>query len=493
MGEERERTGPSLKVPYRQIDRLIWEIPKSYKDGMRVPGRVFADEALLTKMTQDRTLDQCANVAFLPGIQKYSLTLPDGHEGYGFPIGGVAAFDYEEGVISPGGIGYDINCGVRLLRSNLVRKDIESKIPQLLEALFRSVPSGLGSRGKLRLSRSDLDNVVLGGVEWAVAHGYGWKDDARYCEENGTMPNANPDKISSNAKGRGLPQLGSLGSGNHFLEIQHVDKIYDAPVAKRFGIFDEGQVTIMIHTGSRGFGHQVCSDYIRVMDRAVQKYSIHIPDRELVCAPVASREAEDYYEAMSAAANYAWANRQMITHWVRQSFEQILGRSADKLELHSVYDVAHNIAKIEEHTIHGSKKRVYVHRKGATRAFPSGHPDIPADYRAVGQPVIIPGSMGTASYILAGSAEGMDLTFGSTAHGAGRMLSREAAKRRFRGSDIADRLKDRGILVRAASMAVLAEEADQAYKEIDRIAKVSHDLSIATLVARLTPLGVTKG
>jgi len=493
MGEEREYSGPLPKVPYRQINRLIWEIPKSYKVGMRVSGRIFADETLLSKMTQDRTLEQCANVAFLPGIQKYSATLPDGHEGYGFPIGGVAAFDYEEGVISPGGIGYDINCGVRLLRSNLMRRDIESKMPQLLESLFHSVPSGLGSRGKLRLSERDLDNVVLGGVEWAIEHGYGWEDDAKHCEENGTMPKANPDKVSLNAKKRGFAQLGSLGSGNHFLEIQCVDKIYDVPVAKQFGISDEEQVTVMIHTGSRGFGHQVCSDYIHVMERAVQKYSIRIPDRELVCAPVTSREAEDYYAAMSAAANYAWVNRQMITHWVRQAFEQILGKSADKLELHGIYDVAHNIAKIEEHTIEGEKKRFYVHRKGATRAFPPEHPDIPADYRAIGQPVILPGSMGTASYLLIGSAKGMDLTFGSTAHGAGRMMSRGEAKRRFRGSDIVSKLKDRGILIRAASMSVLAEEADQAYKEIDRVAKVSHDLGIGTLVARLRPLGVTKG
>ncbi|MFH0897044.1 MAG: RtcB family protein [Candidatus Bathyarchaeota archaeon] len=493
MSEERESMRSSVKVPHKQIDRLIWEIPKEYKHGMLVPGRVFADEILLSKMTQDRTLEQCVNVAFLPGIQKYSITLPDGHEGYGFPIGGVAAFDHEEGIISPGGIGYDINCGVRLLRSNLMKGDIDVKMPLLLEALFRSIPSGLGSKGKVRFSESDIDNIALGGAEWAIAHGYGWKDDAKHCEEKGTMPNANPDKISLNAKKRGMPQLGSLGSGNHFLEIQCVDKIYDALAAKTFGILNEGQVTIMIHTGSRGFGHQVCSDYIHIMESAVQKYSIHIPDRELACAPLTSREAEDYYAAMSAAANYAWANRQMITHWVREAFEQTLGRSADKIELHAVYDVAHNIAKIEEHTIDGAKKKLYVHRKGATRAFPPGHPDLPADYRTVGQPVIIPGSMGTASYLLRGSVKGMDLTFGSTAHGAGRMLSRAAARQRFRGSEIATKLKDRGILVRAANMSVLAEEADLAYKDIDSIAQISNDLGIGTLVARLSPLGVTKG
>jgi tRNA-splicing ligase RtcB len=459
---------------------------------MRVPVRVYADKTLLSKMTQDRTLRQCTNITFLPGIQKFAVTLPDGHEGYGFPIGGVAAFDYNEGILSPGGIGYDINCGVRLLRCNLVKEDIVTKIPQLLDTLFNLVPSGLGSRGKTRLSVSEINNVISGGVEWAIAHGYGWQDDIKHCEENGTMPDANPDKVSLKAKRRGMPQLGSLGSGNHFLEIQYVNKIHDPVVAKQFKI-KEGEVTIMIHTGSRGFGHQVCSDYIRVMERATRKYSIQIPERELVCAPVTSREAEDYFSAMSAAANYAWANRQMITHWVRQAFMRVLGRSADDLGLHVVYDVAHNIAKIEEHTINGGKKKVFVHRKGATRALPANHPDVPADYRGVGQPVIIPGSMGTASYLLVGSNKSMQLSFGSTAHGAGRMMSRRAAKRKFRGTEIADKLKEQGVLVRAASMAVLAEEADSAYKQIDRVTKVSHDLGIATLVARLKPLGVTKG
>ncbi|MCJ7423126.1 RtcB family protein, partial [Candidatus Bathyarchaeota archaeon] len=388
---------------------------------------------------------------------------------------------------------YDINCGVRLLSSGLLKKDIEPKIPQILDALFRAVPSGLGSRGQFRLSEADMNNVALEGVEWAISHGYGWNDDAKHCEENGTMSSANPDKVSLNAKRRGMPQLGSLGSGNHFLEIQSVDKIFNVAVAKQFGIFNEGQVTIMIHTGSRGFGHQVCSDYIHVMERAVQKYGITIPDRELACAPLTSREAEDYYAAMSAAANYAWTNRQMITHWVRQVFEQSIGKSADDLGLNTIYDVAHNIAKIEEHKVDGVTKKLYVHRKGATRAFPPNHPDIPADYRSVGQPVIIPGSMGTASYLLVGSTKSMDLTFGSTAHGAGRMMSRAAAKQRFRGSEIESTLKNRGILVRAASMSVLAEEADQAYKDIDRIAKVSNDLGIGLLVARLSPLGVTKG
>ncbi|MDQ1279772.1 MAG: hypothetical protein QG670_1034 [Thermoproteota archaeon] len=493
MAEEREYNGPPPNVNYRKLDHLIWEIPKDYKHGMHVPGRIYASESLFDKMTQDRTLLQCANVAMLQGIQKYSITLPDGHEGYGFPIGGVAAFDYEEGVISPGGVGYDINCGVRLLRTDLTKEEFTPNLAEILEAMFHLVPSGLGSRGKIRLSQSDINNVALEGVDWAIAKGYGWEDDATRCEENGHMTSADSDKISANARNRGIPQLGSLGSGNHFLEIQTVNKIYNPQVAKHFGIDEEGQITIMIHTGSRGFGHQICSDYLRVMEDAIRKYSISIPDRELACAPGTSREAQDYYSAMAAGANFAWANRQMITHWTRQAFEQSLHKPADKLGIKLVYDVAHNIAKIEEHQIDGKRKKVFVHRKGATRAFPPDHPDIPAEYRSVGQPVIIPGSMGTASYLLVGAPKAMDLTFGSTAHGAGRMLSRASAKRQFWGSDIVKKLSARGIMVRAASMSVLAEEADPAYKDIDQVAKVSNDVGIATLVARLTPIGVTKG
>ncbi len=494
MGEEGGYSGPPPKVPYRQVDKLIWEIPKDYRPGMRVPGRVFADETLMGKMTQDRTLWQCANVAQLPGIYKYSITLPDGHEGYGFPIGGVAAFDSEVGIISPGGVGYDINCGVKLLRTDLTRKEVEPKMARLLDSLFRLVPSGLGSRGQIRLTPSDMDNVALEGIQWAISKGYGWKEDAKHCEENGMMTAADPAKVSPDAKRRGIPQLGSLGSGNHFLEIQAVDKIYDKAVAATFGILTEGQVTVMIHVGSRGYGHQICSDFIHVMERASDKYKITLPDRELACTLANSREAEDYYAAMCCAANYAWANRQMIAHWTRQAFEQNLGKEADKFGMRPVYDVAHNIAKMEEHEVdEGKRKKVFVHRKGATRAFPAGHPDIPPDYRAVGQPVIIPGSMGTASYVLVGSAKSMNLTFGSTAHGAGRMLSRAAAKRQFWGGQIEKDLNKRGILVRAASMQVLAEEADPAYKDIDRVARVSHDVGIGTLVARLVPLGVTKG
>ncbi|UCH03278.1 MAG: RtcB family protein [Candidatus Bathyarchaeota archaeon] len=460
---------------------------------MLVAGRIYANKVLLSKMRKDRTLDQCANVAFLPGIHKFSITLPDGHEGYGFPIGGVAALDYENGVISPGGVGYDINCGVRLLRTNIQKQEIKEKLAQILDALFYLVPSGLGSKGRIRLTANEINKVAIEGAEWAISQEYGWKEDTERCEETGRMAKADSNKISSTAKKRGASQLGSLGSGNHFLEIQAVEKIYNPRAAKLCGIENEGQVTVMIHTGSRGFGHQICSDYLRVMEHATKKYSIALPDRELACAPGTSREAQDYFAAMACAANFAWANRQMITHWTRQAFEKALKQPADKLEIQLIYDVAHNIAKIEEHTINKKNRKVYVHRKGATRSFPPNHPEIPDEYKSIGQPVIIPGSMGTASYLMIGSQKAMELTFGSTAHGAGRMLSRRAAKRQVWGRDVAKKLKEKGILVRAASMSVLAEESDAAYKNIDMVAGVSHDLGIATLVARLVPLGVTKG
>jgi len=483
-----------LNVPLEKVDRYVWSIPKSYKPGMLVPGRVFADESLLEKMKTDRTLEQCANVAHLPGIYKYAITLPDGHEGYGFPIGGVAATDYYEGVISPGGVGYDINCGVRLLTTNLEEGDIRPRLPELVETIFANVPCGLGSRRKdFKLSRNDLNGVMMEGAKWAVENGLGWDEDIRHCEENGAMENADPDKVSNSAMNRGLPQLGTLGSGNHFLEIERVDEIYDKEAAEAFGIRSVGQVTVMIHCGSRGFGHQICSDYIRVMERAVRKYGIRIPDRELVCAPGNSREAEDYFKAMACAVNYAFANRQAITHWVRESFEKVFRRPAEDLGLRLVYDVAHNIAKIEEHRVNGKRQKVWMHRKGATRAFPPGSSLIPMDYRPVGQPVIIPGSMGTSSWLLVGTPKAMDLTFGSTAHGAGRMLSRAAAKRRFWGKEVKNSLEKAGIVVRAASNVVLAEEADPAYKDVDRVVEVSHQVGIATKVAHLKPVAVIKG
>ena len=494
MSRQRKFQDREPSVPIEKIDDYRWRIPKNYKSGMRVPGMIFADEQLIEKIKTDRTLDQCANVAHLPGIYNYAITLPDGHEGYGFPIGGVAATDYEQGVISPGGVGYDINCGVRLLTTNLSEGDIRPYLSALTNTIFNNVPSGLGSSRKdFRLNIHELEKLVTEGVSWAVEKGLGRPEDIKHCEEGGRMEGANPNKVSSRAKQRGLPQSGTLGSGNHFLEIGKVDKVYNKKVAKSFGITHEGQVTVLIHCGSRGFGHQTCSDYLRVMERAVQKYSISVPDRELACAPAKSNEAQDYYQAMACAVNYAFVNRQVITHWVRQSFEEILKKPSEEFGLDLVYDVAHNIAKIEEHIIEGKRTKVWTHRKGATRCFPPEHRDIPADYRTVGQPVIIPGSMGTSSWLLVGTHKAMELSFGSTAHGAGRMLSRSAAKRKFWGGDIKQELEGRGIVVRSASSVVLAEEADLAYKNVDNVVEVSDKAGIATRVVRMVPIGVVKG
>lgn len=482
-----------MKVPLHRIDNYTWEIPKTFKPGMRVSGRIYADDFLIKKMTEDLTLEQVVNVAHLPGIYKWSIALPDAHQGYGFPIGGVAAFDADVGIISPGGIGYDINCGVRVLTTNLSLDDVEDRVKDLIDAIFVLVPSGLGSTGKVRIGRGELDRVLAEGVDWAIGRGYGWDEDRGRCEEGGHMRAADPDKVSSRAKDRGLEQLGTLGSGNHFLEVQVVDKVFDVKAARAMGIEGEGQITVMIHTGSRGLGHQVCSDYLRVMEMAVRKYRIEVPDRELACAPTTSKEAEDYFAAMAAAANFAWANRQCITHWVREAFGKVLKMSADRFGLKLIYDVAHNICKVEEHVVDGGRRKVYVHRKGATRAFPPKHQDVPHFYKAIGQPVIIPGSMGTASWVLVGTYKAMEVSFSSTAHGAGRMLSREAALRAVRGSDVKNELERKGIVVRAANVRVLAEEWDEAYKDVDRVAEVSHGVGIATKVARLRPLAVTKG
>ena len=416
----------------------------------------------------------------------------EAHQGYGFPIGGVAATDIEDGVLSPGGVGYDINCGVRVLRTNLERKDVESKIKELTQEIFTNVPSGLGSKRKIKLSIRDLDELLAEGVSWSLRNGFGWEEDALHCEANGKLEGADPSKVSSRAKERGVSQVGTLGAGNHFLEIQYVEKVFDEEAAKVYGL-SENQVTVMIHTGSRGLGHQVCSDYLRVMERAVRKYNINLPDRELAAAPGNSPEGQDYLAAMACAANFAWANRQSITHWVRESFQNVFGMSAEDLDMHLVYDVAHNIAKIEKHKVNGEVRTVYVHRKGATRAFPPGHPEIPEKYRSVGQPVLIPGTMGTSSYILKGRQEAMELSFGSTAHGAGRVMSRHQAVRSFSGAGVKNKLMSKGIFVRAASIKVVSEEAPEAYKNVDEVAKASHDAGIASLVARLRPLGVVKG
>ncbi len=483
----------ALRDQIKKVGDVEYRIEQDPARNMKVPVTIYANDELLGKMTQDRTILQALNVATLPGVQKHVVVLPDGHEGYGFPVGGVAAMSVEDGVISPGGVGYDINCGVRLIRTNLSEDDVRPRLRELVNELFRAVPSGVGSQGAIRLTSSQLDEVLTEGVRWAVRNGYGFAEDAEVCEEDGHMKGADPAKVSQMARKRGAPQLGSLGSGNHFLEVQRVDKIFDAEAAKRFGIERVGQVTVLIHCGSRGFGHQVCSDYLRVSETALRKYNIVLPDRELACVPNGSPEGESYRKAMYSALNFAWSNRQMITHWTRKTFEKVFGMSESDLGMRLVYDVAHNIAKVEKHKIDGSTKEVVVHRKGATRAFPAGKEEVPEKYRDIGQPVLLPGSMGTASYVLLGSPKSLEVTFGSTAHGAGRTMSRSAAKRSCSAQEVQKRLESRGIYVKALTREGIVEETPEAYKNVDSVADVSHAVGIATKVARLTPLGVIKG
>lgn len=479
-------------VPLRRVDKNLWMIPKEAKHCMRVPAIVFADDFLIEKMRQDKTLIQAANVACLHGIQKYSIVMPDGHQGYGFPIGGVAAMDIEEnGVISPGGVGYDINCGVRVLRTNLTIDEVRPKIKELVDTIYYNVPSGLGSTGKVRLSVQELEKVLDHGVEWAISRGYGWDDDKEHIEERGSWSLADSSKVSQTAKRRGAEQLGTLGSGNHFLEIQVVERVFDERIAKAYGLF-EGQIVVMIHTGSRGLGHQVASDYLMVMERAMRKYGTIPPDRELASIPYNSPEAQNYVRAMAAAANFAWTNRQMITHWTRESFKKVFHTDPDKLGLEIVYDVAHNIAKIEEYDVDGKRKKLVIHRKGATRAFPPGHPEIPKDYQDVGQPVLIPGSMGTGSYILAGVPEGVKSWY-TAPHGAGRWMSRSRAKRTKSYHQVLEELASRGIYIRASNRATVVEEMPEAYKDVDKVAQVAHAVGIGRLVTRMRPIGVTKG
>jgi len=476
----------------RKIGENQYEIDADSNLGMKVPVRIYADETLLQKMLTDRTIMQARNVSSIPGIVGHSVVLPDGHEGYGFPVGGVAAMDAEEGMISPGGVGYDINCGVRLLRSNLTEQTVRSKLKDLVNDLFSSIPSGVGSKGAVRLSHSQLDEVLVKGVNWAIDNGYGSSHDADVCEENGQISNADPNKVSDKARKRGAPQLGSLGSGNHFLEIQKVAEIHDEEAAKRMGI-KEGSITILIHCGSRGFGHQVCSDYLRISEQAMQKYDVNLPDKELACVPNTSEEGESYRKAMFSALNFAWSNRQMITHWTRKSFERIFNQSESDLDMKLVYDVSHNIAKVEKHKVDGKERKLVVHRKGATRAFPANRDEIPLKYRDLGQPVLVPGSMGTASWILLGQPNSMDLSFGSTAHGAGRTMSRSKARRNYTEDDIKKSLNDKDIFIKALTRDGVVEEAPQAYKDVDAVVNVSHNLGIATKVAKLVPIGVIKG
>jgi len=486
-----------MAVPWKEILKKIddyrWEIPKSYKQGMLVPGLIYTSESMLNHIWEEQVFQQVANVAFLPGIVGRSLAMPDIHWGYGFPIGGVAATRIHDGVVSPGGVGFDINCGVRLLRTNLTEEEVRLKIEQLTAGLFTNIPSGLGSTGKIRVSEPELDKVLVKGSQWAVERGYGEAEDIVVTEESGCMKGANPDKVSSKAKKRGIPQLGTLGSGNHFLEVEVVEEIYNREAATAMGISDVGQVLVLIHTGSRGFGHEVCGDYIRLMGEAVKKYGINLPDRQLACAPVKSTEGQDYLAAMACAANYAWANRQCIAHWVRECFIKVFGKSQRELGLEQIYDVTHNIAKIEEHTIDGKKQTLCIHRKGATRAFPAGHPDIPEIYKNIGQPVLIPGDMGRYSYIAIGTETAMQESFGSTCHGAGRIQSRAAAKRSLRGTDVAQALAAKGITVKAGSMGSLAEEASEAYKDVSEVVEVTHKAGISLKVAKTVPIGVIKG
>jgi tRNA-splicing ligase RtcB len=478
----------------RKVNDLEFRIDADPAKAMNVPVTIYANDSLISKMVTDRTVDQAANVATLPGIRKHVVVLPDGHEGYGFPVGGVAATDLEEGVISPGGVGYDINCGVRLIRTNLTEGDARPRLKDLVNELFSSIPSGVGSKGAIKLTKTELDELLVEGVRWAVRRGYGTEDDIEVCEEGGNMAGADPASVSDAARKRGTPQLGSLGSGNHFLEVQKVDKIFDERAAKAMGINQIGQLTVLIHCGSRGFGHQICTDYLRISESALRKYGLTLADRELACVPNNSKEGEDYRKAMYSALNFAWANRQMITHWTRKTFERVFKSKGSSLDMDLVYDVAHNIAKVERHKVDGKGVTdLVVHRKGATRAFPAGMEQVPSKYRSIGQPVIMPGSMGTASWILLGDQKSLDLSFGSTAHGAGRTMSRSAAKRSYTAESVKSSLESKGIYIKALTREGVVEETPDAYKDVDAVANVSHSLGIATKVVRLVPMGVIKG
>lgn len=473
-----------------KITDFLYEIPKLYRWDMRVPARIFANEEILLDIMEDRSLEQIVNVATLPGIANYAIAMPDIHQGYGFPIGGVAATIINEGgVISPGGIGYDINCGVRLLVANINADEFARHKHEAATNLFHAVPSGVGRGVTLKLTMQELDAILQGGAQHMLTLGYGMPEDIELCEEQGCMTGADPQLVSQKAKERGKDQVGTLGSGNHFLEVQKIDKIFDEAAARAYGLEENG-ITVMIHCGSRGLGHQVCTDYVKIMMPRCAAYGIELPDRELVCVPFTSPEGQQYYGAMQAAANFGWANRQMIAHNVRQAWQETFGKSS---LLHMVYDVSHNIGKRERHAIKGKEQDVVMHRKGATRAFGPGRPEIPAKYQTVGQPVLIPGTMGTASYVLAGTQEGMEVAFGSSCHGAGRRLSRMQAKKTVKGRALRDQLEAKGIVVRCDSDAGLAEEAPIAYKDVDNVVEVVSQARIAKKVARLLPLAVIKG
>jgi tRNA-splicing ligase RtcB len=478
------------KIELKKISDYCWEIPKT--GNMNVPGRIYANKKLLDSIKHDESLNQVRNVACLPGIVNFSFAMPDIHWGYGFPIGGVAAFDYDTGIISPGGVGYDINCGCRLIRTNLIYDDIKDDLKKLVRVLFQNIPSGVGSKGKIKLSVNEEKKVLKQGARWAIKNGYGYEEDLERTEDWGLLEPCDPEIISDRALERGLRQLGTLGSGNHFLEIGIIEEIYDEKVAKNFSL-DKNHITVMIHSGSRGLGYQVCDDFLKKMGSVVRNLGIEIPDRQLACAFINSKVGESYLMGMNCAANYAWTNREIITHFTRETFEKVLKRSPASLGMRLVYDVCHNIAKIEEHEIKGKIHKVCVHRKGATRAFPAGHKKLSPIYRDVGQPVIIPGDMGTNSYILVGGQNSLKETFGSTCHGAGRVLSRTQAKKRCKGRSVDRELEDKGIFVIAEGRSTLAEELPEAYKDVDEVTDVVHNANLSLKVAKIRPIGVIKG
>lgn len=476
----------------KRISDYEWEIPMSFRHDMRVPVRIFATQRLLEAIMDDKSLEQAVNAATLPGLVGSVVVMPDMHQGYGFPIGGVAATRYPEGVISPGAIGYDINCGVRLLGSQIEYEEARPYLDELASALNRNCPSGVGKSGHLRLSEKELNQICIEGSEWARKQGYASEADTRRTEEGGRLEGADPNKVSKRAKDRGKPQVGTLGAGNHFIEVDRVEQIFDLKAAQAMGLF-EGILVLMIHCGSRGFGHQICTDYVKSFQGAVQRYNIQLPDRELVCAPLDSREGQDYLAAMRSAANYAFANRQVLAYFARKAFEEALAGKVGNWHLHQVYDIAHNMGKVETHTVEGQKLKVCVHRKGATRAFGPGFEGLPEEYRSIGQPVLVPGSMGTASWVLVGTEGSMQRSFGSTCHGAGRTMSRSKAKKSVWGEDLRKQLEADGVHVRAGSMAGLAEEAPQAYKDVDDVVNTVSGAGIAQKVARLVPVAVIKG
>jgi tRNA-splicing ligase RtcB len=481
-------------VKLEQLEPFVWQIPQNAAPGMRVPGIVFATEELALKAVEDRAVEQVANVATLPGIVRASYAMPDIHWGYGFPIGGVAATDVEAGgVVSPGGVGFDICCGVRLIRSELEwEQEVRGRISDLVHTLGQRVPRGVGSKGRMRLSHGEMEKVLREGVRFPLGRGVGWEEDAEFCEDRGVLEDARPEAVSDRAIERGAPQLGSLGAGNHFLEVQVVEEVFEDHAANAMGLF-VGQVCVMMHSGSRGVGHQTCTDFVKVIDRLMSKLGIEVPDRQLACIPVEHETAQDYLGAMNAAANFARANRHVMTDGVRESFEQVFQRSARTMGMYLVYDVAHNLAKIEDHEVDGEQRKVCVHRKGATRAFGPGHPELPSRYASIGQPVIIPGSMGTASYVLVGTERARERSFSSTCHGAGRAMSRTKAKKVMTGPELREQLEGQGITLATSQWKLLAEEAPYAYKDVAQVVEACEGAGLSKKVARLRPVGVVKG